>query len=108
MLNLEDQALSVSASLGQWLEIGGKRYGHVIDPRTGDPLGRRRQALVIAPDATLAEALSTALLVLGADEGIALVAQLPGCEALLLDADGSTWRTPGWDDAVGFEVLPSS
>ncbi len=107
VLNLEDQALSVSANLGQWVEIGGKRYGHVIDPRSGDPLGRRRQALVVAPDSTLAEALSTALLVLGAEDGIALVTQLSGCEALLLDADGASWRTPGWNDAVGFERLPS-
>ena len=58
VLTLSDQALSVSGSLGQWVEIGGRRYGHVLDPRSGLPLERRRQALVVAPNAALAEALS--------------------------------------------------
>ena len=58
VLTLVDQALSVSGSLGQWVEIGGRRYGHVLDPRSGLALERRRQALVVAPNATLAEALS--------------------------------------------------
>jgi thiamine biosynthesis lipoprotein len=103
ILLLRDRALSVSGSLGQFAEIGGRRYGHVLDPRSGEPLTRRRQALVVAPDATLAEALSKALLVLGEDEGLALVAEQEGCEGLLVDADGRRWATPGWAGAVSFE-----
>ena len=104
VLTLRDQALSVSGSLGQWVEIGGRRFGHVLDPRSGRALENRRQALVLAPDATLAEALSKALLVLGEVEGLALVAAQPGCEALLVDADGGSWETPGWRAAVRFEA----
>lgn len=104
-LNLEGRALSVSGSLGQWVEIGGRRYGHVFDPRTGRALSQRRQALVVAPDATLAEALSKALLVLGERDGLALVHEQPGCAALLVDADGGVWRTPDWDALAGFEGL---
>jgi thiamine biosynthesis lipoprotein len=105
VLTLSDRALSVSGSLGQWVEIGGRRYGHVLDPRSGQPLERRRQALVVAPDAALAEALSKAVLVLGEGEGLALVAAQAGCEALLAEAGGKTWRTPGWEAAVSFEAL---
>ena len=103
VLTLENQALSVSGSLGQWVEIGGRRYGHVLDPRTGEALQRRRQSLVAAPEASLAEALSKALLVLGEREGLALVDAQEGCEALLVDADGGIWFTPGWNAAVRFE-----
>jgi thiamine biosynthesis lipoprotein len=103
VLTLRDQALSVSGSLGQFVEIGGRRYGHVLDPRSGEPLTRRRQALVVAPDASLAEALSKALLILGEEEGIALVAAQDGCEGLLVDAAGPQWQTPGWAAAVSFE-----
>jgi len=103
VIRLRDLALSVSGSLGQWVEIGGRRYGHVLDPRTGQPLSRRRQALVVAPDATLAEALSKALLILGEEEGVALVGAQPGCEGLLVDADGGRWTTPGWSEDVAFE-----
>ncbi len=105
VMRLTDQALSVSGSLGQWVEIGGRRYGHVLDPRSGQPLTRRRQALVVAPSATLAEALSKALLILGEKEGIALVASQPGCHGLLVDVEGRTWSTPGWARATGFEPL---
>ncbi len=103
VLTLEDRALSVSGSLGQWVEIAGRRYGHVLDPRTGEPLPQRRQAMVVARDATLAEALSKAVLVLGEREGLALVEAQEGCEALLVDADGGVWRTRGWDAATRFE-----
>jgi thiamine biosynthesis lipoprotein len=105
VVRLEDQALSVSGSLGQWVEIGGRRYGHVLDPRSGRPLTRQRQALVVAQSATLAEALSKALLILGEDEGIALVASQPGCHGLLVDTEGRSWSTPGWARAVGFAAL---
>lgn len=104
VLTLEDQALSVSGSLGQWTEIEGRRYGHVIDPRSGQPLTRRRQALVVAADASLAEALSTALLVQG-EAGLPMLEAQPGCEALLAEAGGRSWRTTGWDAATRFEEL---
>jgi len=105
VLTLVDQALSISGSLGQWALIGGRRYGHIVDPRSGLALERRRQALVVAPNAALAEALSKALLILGEVEGIALVAAQPGCEGMLVDADGGSWETKGWRAAVQFEVL---
>jgi thiamine biosynthesis lipoprotein len=105
VLTLRDRALSVSGSLGQSVEIGGRRFGHVIDPRSGEPLESESLALVVAPDATLAEALSKALLVLGAGEGLDLVAAQPGCAALLLGPGGRTARTAGWDAAVAWEPL---
>jgi thiamine biosynthesis lipoprotein len=108
VLTLSDQALSVSGSLGQSTLIGGRRYGHVLDPRSGLPLERRRQALVVAHSAALAEALSKALLILGEKEGIALVAAQAGCEGMLVDAEGGSWETPGWRAAVRFEPLASS
>jgi thiamine biosynthesis lipoprotein len=106
VIRLQDQALSVSGGLGQWVEIGGERYGHVLDPRTGQALRQRREALVVAPDAALAEALSKALLVLGPEEGLALFDAQLDTEALLVEAGGAVWHTPGWNPAVRFEPLP--
>jgi len=100
VITLSDQALSISSSFGHWLEIRGRRYGHVIDPRTGLPLTRLMQAHIVAPEAGLAEALSKALLILPPEEGIALVAAQAGCEGMLVDADGRVSRTPGWDRAT--------
>ena len=105
VITLRDRALSVSSNLGQAREIAGRRYGHIVDPRTGKPLMTRRQALVVTEDATDAEALSKALLVLDPEAGIALVEEWPRAEGLLLDADGRSWRTEGWDATTRFEEV---
>jgi thiamine biosynthesis lipoprotein len=100
VVTLSDQALSVSSSFGHWVEVGGRRYGHVIDPRSGRPLTEPRQAVIVAHDATLAEALSKALLILSPEAGLALLESQPGCEGLLVVAGGDRLRTSGWDSAT--------
>ncbi|MBY0586433.1 FAD:protein FMN transferase [bacterium] len=67
IVTLEDRALSTSACTEQFFEHGGKRYGHIIDPRTGWPAPPDRQVTVLADTAARAEALSTAFYVLGQD-----------------------------------------
>lgn len=108
IITLRDRSLSVSSSFGHWLEIGGRRYGHVIDPRSGMPLTRALQAHIVCPSASLAEALSKALLILTPERGIALVAGQPDCEGMLVDAAGRLQRTPGWDAATRFEPPPAA
>jgi thiamine biosynthesis lipoprotein len=102
VVTLRDQALSVSASMGQAFEVGGQRYGHIIDPRTGYPLQRDLLACVIAPTATQAEALSKALLILGEHEGLSLFQRLPGVEGMLVETNRERWMTPGWQQAAAF------
>jgi thiamine biosynthesis lipoprotein len=104
LVTLRDQGFSVSGSLGQYVEIAGVRYGHVIDPRSGRALTRNVQAAVVAPDATVAEAWSTALAVLG-PEGLALVEERAGLEAHLLLEDGSQHTSSGWASAVSWQPL---
>jgi thiamine biosynthesis lipoprotein len=101
-VSLRDCALSVSSSLEPSSEIAGVRYGHVVDPRTGDALTSRRQAAVVAKSATTAEVLSTALLVLDEAEARAVVAQ-HGAEAYVVDEAGRSWRTPGFTRETAFE-----
>lgn len=105
LLTLRDQALSVSGSLGEFDRIGGVEYGPILDPRTGMPVTRRRQAVVVARSASLAEALSKALLIAGEEEGIAIVEAQPNCEGMLADEDGTITTTSGWPAAVDFEPL---
>jgi len=105
LLTLRDRALSVSGSFGRSSEIGGRSFGHVIDPRTGWPLTRSGEAIVVSRDAALAEALSKALLVLDADAGIEVVEAQPGCHGLLLAADGSRRATRRFDAETRFEPL---
>ncbi|HTO06115.1 MAG TPA: FAD:protein FMN transferase, partial [Myxococcota bacterium] len=95
-VELRDRSLSTSGSLGQYVEIGGRRFGHVIDPRSGQPLERARVAIVLAGDGARAEALSKALLILGERDGVALLEAEGGAEGLLLDEDGTQHASRGW------------
>lgn len=67
IVELHDEALSVSAVWGKSFEASGKTYGHIIDPRTGYPADAADLAAVVLPSATETDALSTALLTLGLD-----------------------------------------
>ena len=102
---LRDQSLSMSGSLGQGFEIAGVAYGHVIDPRSGQPLTARAVSAVVDASGSRAEALAKALLVLPPDEGIALLESLPGAEGLWLDESGDAHESSGWRAAVHFEPL---
>jgi FAD:protein FMN transferase len=62
---LRDEALSMSGVWGKCFTESGRTYGHVIDPRIGEPTGSTVMAAVVSPSATDTDALSTALLVLG-------------------------------------------
>jgi FAD:protein FMN transferase len=80
---LVNQALGTSGSGTQFFHHQGKRYGHVIDPRTGWPADKVLSATVIAPTAEQADALSTALYVLGLDEARQFCAVHPEISALV-------------------------
>lgn len=67
-IELRDQALATSGNGRQGYFHGGKRYGHILDPRTGLPAERWLSATVVAPTATLADALSTAFFVMESNE----------------------------------------
>ncbi|MDB5388852.1 MAG: apbE 3 [Planctomycetaceae bacterium] len=64
---LEDAGLSTSGSNIQYFRLEGRRFGHILDPRTGWPCEGLASVTVIAPTATLAEALSTAFFVIGVE-----------------------------------------
>jgi thiamine biosynthesis lipoprotein len=81
---LRDEALSVSAVWGRSFEADGKSFGHVLDPRTGQPVSGALLAVVVLPSATETDALSTALLTLG-EAGFETISNLrPGTRTLLV------------------------
>lgn len=90
---LRDAALSVSAVWGKSFRAGEKTYGHVLDPRTGRPADGAVLAAVISASATETDALSTALLVVGA-EGHDRIAQLrPGMKTVLTTGSADQFHT---------------
>ena len=92
---LVDRSLSVSAMWGKGFHAGDVCYGHVLDPRLARPVQGALLAAVVCDDATAADALSTALLVLGPDHHQPVTAGDPSLAALVLgapDASGAPYR----------------
>jgi len=89
---LRDEAMSVSAIWGRSFEVDGKLLGHVIDPRTGQPVNRALLAAVVLPSATETDALSTALLVLGTGGQAAISNLRTGMRTLVLADTGGEVR----------------
>ena len=77
-LLLCDQAMATSGSNIQFFRHEGKRYGHILDPRTGWPVDGMLSVTVLAPSAALADALSTAFFVMGVEKARQLLRELAG------------------------------
>jgi thiamine biosynthesis lipoprotein len=93
----DGMAVSTSGNYEQFVEIGGKRYTHIIDPRTGLPVEGMAGVTVVAASAAEADALSTALFVLGIEAGTRVVASMTNCEAMFIPdrQPMEVWTTPG-------------
>ena len=82
---LTDHACATSGDYLRHFTVNGRRYGHIIDPRTGWPvLNDVRAASVIAPSCTVAGLLSTSICILGAREGLQLIEMHPGAAGAVL------------------------
>jgi len=92
VLQLSDGAIATSGDYERFVEVAGKRYSHIIDPVTGKPVEHMSSVTVIAPDATQADALATALSVLGPEKGLALAGSMQGVEAMFVVAEDDGTR----------------
>ncbi|MCS7303509.1 MAG: FAD:protein FMN transferase [Thermoguttaceae bacterium] len=79
-------AVATSGDAWQFVELGGRRYSHIIDPKTGMPLMDRCSVTVVAPDGLTADVLGTAVSVLGPEKGMKLVDQTPEAAAWMIQA----------------------
>ena len=100
ILEAKNVSVSTSGDYERFFLAGGVRYHHILDPRTGMPTEGLRSATVVHADATLADAVSTALMVLGAERGLALVKQDPDMEAVVVTGEGDVLVSSGLADRL--------
>jgi thiamine biosynthesis lipoprotein len=105
VIALEDAAVATAGDYrNAWTDADGRRRSHIIDPRTGEPIAHGlASASVVDEDGARADALATALLVLGPDEGRALAARERLAARLVRrEADGTytEWSTPAFEALV--------
>jgi thiamine biosynthesis lipoprotein len=80
--------VETSGSYEKFVVFDGKRYSHIIDPRTGYPAQGVVSVSVFAKQTEIADALATGIFVLGVDVGLNLVNQLKGIGCIIVDDKG--------------------
>jgi thiamine biosynthesis lipoprotein len=85
-LAVSDHAFSTAGDYERSYVIAGKRYHHIIDPRTGKPATASRSVTIYAPTALLADEIDDAVFILGPEKGLALVESLDDVGAVIVDA----------------------
>ncbi|EPX56843.1 Thiamin biosynthesis lipoprotein ApbE [Cystobacter fuscus DSM 2262] len=94
VLEVSDAAFSTSGDYENFFLLDGKRYHHIINPRTCYPAMASRSATILAPSAVDAEVLTKSVFILGGEAGLAL-AQKHGASAVVVTAEGEVLTSPG-------------
>ncbi len=89
LLPIRNGAVVTSGNYEKYVNFDGKRYSHIIDPRTGYPSSGIISVTVFAPKAELADALATSVFVMGIDAGLDRINQLPKVECIIIDDKGN-------------------
>jgi thiamine biosynthesis lipoprotein len=85
VLPLSDTALSTSGDYERYFEQDGQRYHHILSPKTGESAYEVQSVSIIGPRSTLTDALSTAIFVLGVQQGMNLLNRTPGYDGIIVD-----------------------
>ena len=93
-------AVVTSGDYERYIEVDGTRYHHIIDLRNGKPARRSMAVTVMAKDAVMADAISTAIFVLGPVKGIELAEKVEGVEAVVIDPKGKPYLSEGLQGKV--------
>lgn len=93
LLPITNGAVVTSGNYEKYVTINGKRYTHIIDPRTGYPSTGIISVTVFAPKAELADALATSVFVMGKEVGLSRINQLPKIECIIIDDEGTITKS---------------
>lgn len=94
LIGVENHAFSTAGDYERAFLKGGKRYHHIIDPRTGYPATASRSVTIWAKDALTADAIDDAVFILGVEKGMALVDKIDDCGAVIVDQNNQVHISP--------------
>ncbi len=84
-LNVTDMAVATSGNYEKFIMIGGKKFSHTINPRTGLPVTGIKSVTIISPNAEIADAMATPVTIMGIEAGLAMINQIKQIEAIIID-----------------------
>ena len=94
-LPIVESSVATSGNYEKFIIFDGKKYTHIIDPRTGYPSQGVNSVSVFAKSAELCDALATAVFIMGKEAGLSLINQLGGTEVILVDSNNKIHKSSG-------------
>ena len=92
-MNISDMAVATSGNYEKYVVIDGKRYSHTIDPKTGLPVHGIKSVTIICPNAEIADAMATPVMIMGIQVGLDLINQMKGIACLIIDEQNSLFTS---------------
>jgi thiamine biosynthesis lipoprotein len=93
LLNITDMALATSGNYEKYVMIDGKKYSHTIDPRTGMPVTGIKSVTIICPNAEIADAMATPVMIMGIKAGLDMINQVNQMEAIIIDDENKVYAS---------------
>jgi thiamine biosynthesis lipoprotein len=106
-IELADGTFSTSGDYERAFVKNGRRYHHILDPRTGQPAARCRSVTLVTPRAVLADALAKGVFILGPEAGMALIERLPSVEGVIVSARNDVSISSGLKDRLTVLASPT-
>lgn len=92
VISLNEGAITTSGSYEKFVEFYGKRYSHIINPKTGYPATGLISVTVLGPSAEVANGFSTSIMVLGKEKGVELIKNFPDYQYLIITESGKIFK----------------
>ena len=98
--SLKEECVTTSGSYEKFVELEGKRYSHIIDPRTGYPVKGILSVSVVGPKTEMANGFSTSIMVLGTQKGIELINHFPDYGCLIITDEGELIKSKNFNTKI--------
>lgn len=96
-VKIENISVATSGDYEQFFEVNGYRYHHILDPKSGYPARGLQSVTIINQSNTFADALATAVFVMGRDNGLKLIESLGETESMIIDGEGNIFYSSGFN-----------
>jgi thiamine biosynthesis lipoprotein len=101
-LSFTEGAIATSGDYEKYFMYQGKRYHHILNPSDGLPAEECQSVTILCKKGILADAMATAMFVLGPEKGYSLCQRVRGMDCLIVDKEGKIILSPGLKDRVSF------
>jgi thiamine biosynthesis lipoprotein len=102
-ISVSDMAVATSGDYERFFIYEGKRYHHIFNPQNGFPTDDCQSVTVLCKEGMMADALATAVFVLGPEKGYTLCQKLEGVDCLIVDKEGKIIFSPGLKGRITFD-----